>query len=295
MSGDGVVTVPLRAHDERRDRPVAIDVWHPSGTGRVGGARPWPTVVLSHGAFGASINYAWLATDLAAHGYLVAGVSHYGESFVYGPETIDPSVASDIGARAEDLSFALDHLLGDPDWSGRVDGARVGAVGHSSGGGTAVMLAGGVFDAGAMQRYCLTGPARADRGCDYGAGLSGGDGQTRRLDPRIRAVVALDPAFGPGFTAESLTEVAVPVRIVTAVDNDFLPADAHAERYAALIPTSSVTRLGDGEGHFVFLDERDSDLDANGVPLFRDRPGVDRASVHRHVAPLVRAFFDAHL
>jgi predicted dienelactone hydrolase len=179
-----------------------------------------------------------------------------------------------------------------------VDPARVGAIGHSSGGATVIALAGGVFDPRAMARYCASPEARDDRGCDYGRGAapsrSGSDPRSF-VDPRVRAVVALDPALGPGFLETSLGAISIPVHIVGAVDNDFLPVEAHAARYARLIPRASFTRLTDGEGHFVFLNECASDLDANGVPLCRDREGVDRGAVHTRLRPIIQGAFDEAL
>ena len=71
---------------------------------------------------------------------------------------------------------------------------------------------------------------------------------TLHHDPRVRAVVALDPALGPGFDAGSLSEISIPVHVVGAVDNDFLPVDAHAGRYGGLHPRmlvhSTVGRRG---------------------------------------------------
>ena len=119
----------IRARDEARDRPVAMDVWYPAaspdgevphdyglGAGSIAeGAEaaggPFPVILLSHGAFGSARNYAWIAEHLARRGHVVCGVSHFGESYVYGAETIDPTVAADVGSRALDCSFALDHLL----------------------------------------------------------------------------------------------------------------------------------------------------------------------------------------
>ena len=178
---------PLRAYDPSRERPVALDVWYPAaasaveqdhdyvlGTGRVaedvGGADgPFPLIVTSHGAFGSARSYAWIAEHLARGGYVVCGVSHYGESPVYGAETIDPLSVLEIGPRAVDCSFAIDHLLGGSPMGGNVDASHIGALGHSSGGATVVALAGGVFDPAAMRRYCASEAARDDRGCAYGS------------------------------------------------------------------------------------------------------------------------------
>ena len=223
-------------------------------------------------------------------------MSHFGESPLYGVETIDPSTVLDPSDRMIDCSFALDHVFAGTE---QVDPSRVGAIGHSSGGATVIALAGGLFDPVAMARYCASEEAAEDRGCAYGrlpaVAPPRPPAPRSHHDPRVRAVVALDPALGPGFDAGSLAEISIPVHVVGSVDNDFLPMDAHAGRYAGSIPGCSFTRLSAGEGHFVYLNGCDSDLDANGVPLCRDRPGVDRSAVHASLGPLIGGFFDANL
>jgi predicted dienelactone hydrolase len=227
-------------------------------------------------------------------------VSHFGESYVYGVETIDPLAAMQLGDRAQDCSFALDHLLTDSPFREVADPSRVGALGHSSGGATVVALAGGTFDPGLMRRYCASDEAADDKGCAYGRrpGATGSvTGQTpvRRRDVRVRVVVALDPALGPGFDPGSLAGIDVPVHVVGSEENDFLPIEHHAARYARLIPGAGFTRLDRGEGHFVYLDRCAGDRDANGVPLCRDRPGVDRAEVHARLRPVIAGFLAGEL
>jgi predicted dienelactone hydrolase len=307
-----------RVEDRSRARPVALELWYPAspnavehdhdyglGSGLVAedadcAEARFPLVVLSHGAFGSAGSYAWISEHLARAGYVVCGVSHYGESPVYGPETIDPRSVLEVDPRAEDCSFAIDHVLGESAFRDHVESDRIGALGHSSGGATAVALAGGVFEPSAMRRYCASGEARGDRGCAYDRDpsrpqASAGPPPRSLRDPRVRAAVALDPALGPGFGTGALASISIPCHVVGAVDNDFLPFEAHAARYARLIPRCSLTRLADGEGHFVFLNACESDLEANGVPLCRDRAGVDREAVHRRLLGVVEAFFGRSL
>jgi predicted dienelactone hydrolase len=302
-----------RIEDRSRARPAALDVWYPAsavehdhgyglGGGRVAEDADcadgrFAMILLSHGAFGSAGSYGWIAEHLARHGYLVCGVSHFGESPVYGPDTIDPRSVLEIEPRADDCTFAVDHMLGDSPLREHIDPARIGALGHSSGGATTVALASGVFDPAQMRRYCASDDARDDRGCAYGRGTPPPVGSSPRShrDARVRAAVALDPALGPGFEASSLAAISIPFLVVGSVDNDFLPFGSHAGRYAGLIPGCASARLEEGEGHFVYLNECDSDLEANGVPLCVDREGVDRRSVHNRLGVLVRAFFDEHL
>lgn len=283
----------VRTEDPARRRPIHVDLWQGDA---VGGARP--LLLLSHGAFGAAQNYAWLAKQLAATGYVVAGLSHYGESYVFGPETIELAAALRFEQRTRDCSFVLDHLLAEPRLRGVIDPARIGAVGHSSGGATVIGLAGGLFDALAMQRYCNGEGRDVDLGCTYARQVRTPPRPppvTSQRDARVRAVVALDPALGPGHDAASLAAIVIPVHVVGAVDNDFIPFEQHAGRYARLISGASLTRLEGGEGHFVFLNVGEKDVSIYGVPLYRDRPGVDRADVHARLADVIRRFFDARL
>ena len=306
----------IATEDRGRDRPVLIDLWYPAdvssqevphnyqpGFGLVAkDAKPAdkkvPLILLSHGAFGAARNYSWIAEYLARNGYVVAGISHYKESFVYGPETIDPASALRPWLRAQDCSFALDYLLADRRFGTIVDIIRIGAVGHSSGGATVLELAGAVLDLASMQRYCLSKESVADKGCLYAREQRGGPAVTvvpDIFDRRIRIAIAFDPALGPGHTDRSLKAIRIPCYIVGAVENDFLPYEHHAGRYARLIPGAKHTPLANGEGHFVFLNEGKSEAQANGVALYQDRNGVSRAGVHVILEESVLSFLESNL
>jgi len=128
-----------RITDSARSRPIQIDVWYPTAaeeaehsyglsTGRVALDAPlasgrFPVVLLTHGALGAATNYSWISEHLARSGFVVVGVSHFGESPVFGQSTLDPATVSHFGARTRDLSFALDFALTRSKWFKR-GGAR---------------------------------------------------------------------------------------------------------------------------------------------------------------------------
>jgi predicted dienelactone hydrolase len=278
-------------HDAVRRRPVSCDVWFPAA-----GGAPVPLVVMSHGAGGAPVNYAWLAEYLARSGVIVLGVAHYGDSWQYGAETMDPAAAARLWLRPGDCTFALTQLLESGAFRDRIDTARIGALGHSSGGATAVALAGAALDSAALVEYCRSDAGERDRGCGY-ARTSGvqeaipDEAIRNSRDSRIAAAVVLDPAAGPGYSAASLGEVRIPVLVVGSRDNDFLPFEAHADHFGRLIPNATVLTLDRGEGHFVYLNDGKDDIAVHGVPLYRDRPGVDRKAVHARLAPEILSFF----
>lgn len=291
-------------------RLIQLDVWYPTavseqaqnynfGMGRVAkdaeiaGDR-LPIVLLSHGSMGAASNYSWIAEPLARHGYIVLGVSHFGESPVFGPATMNATTVSRFGDRTRDMNAALDFLISKSVYASHVDSKRIGALGHSSGGATVLMLAGADFSMADMRAYCVS--ARAiDKGCQYPVEAPYSD-QTPVPSPlSINAMVLLDPAAGPGFAQAGLHALEAPALVIGSVDNDFLPFSSHAGRVSDLLRSAEAVRLTEGEGHFVYIDRCSLPINVMGVKLCTDRSGVDRDATHAKLAPQILSFFDRQL
>lgn len=130
------------------------------------GDEAFPIIFFSHGWNGFNAQNAGQALELASRGYVVVGVQHtYGAVVTVFPDgTVAPNnpdalprdgkdpnyeeVARVLARQwAEDMSFSLDQLTvwneaeGNPFW-GKVDVSRVGAYGHSTGGGAAIQFCG---------------------------------------------------------------------------------------------------------------------------------------------------------
>jgi predicted dienelactone hydrolase len=291
-------------------RLIQLDVWYPTtateqphsynfGIGSVAkGAAvagdALPVVILSHGSMGAASNYSWIAEPLARHGYVVLGVSHYGESPVFGPATINPVNVSHFGDRTRDTSFALDFLLSRSGYASHVDPKRIGAIGHSAGGATVLMLAGAPFSMADMRPYCAQARA-TDKGCQYPVGTPSTDQAPVPSPTPIKAFVVMDPAAGPAFSETRLPALTTPALVIGSVDNDFLPFAAHAGRVGDLLGAAETIRLTSGEGHFVYVDRCSLPINVMGVKLCTDRDGVDRDATHAKLAPQILAFFDKRL
>lgn len=117
---------------EPRTLPTAV--WFPRG---VGGRHP--LVLYGHGYLSNGDSAAYLARDLAARGYVVVAPTHP-LTKRWGLDTL----ADDVVHEPDDLRFVLDPVLAWTDaerpFDGEVDRERIGVMGTSLGGVTAVLL-----------------------------------------------------------------------------------------------------------------------------------------------------------
>ena len=106
-----------------------------------------PLIIFSHSSGGNRQQSTFLCTHLSSHGYLVAALDH---SEVVAAELARKDGETDeqktarveawIANRVPDIRFLLDHLLNDSAWDSeaKLDPTRIGIVGHSFGGWTAL-------------------------------------------------------------------------------------------------------------------------------------------------------------
>ena len=297
--------------DPQRQRSIKLRVWYPTAESKdclqtqiclSANARRDQAVLLMHGAMGSVRSHNWLGYAMASQGFVAVGIDHFGESWSYGVDTVDPSAVLQLGLRPADVSFVLNQLSknvlpgSDIAFSDLpVQWQNITAIGHSSGGMASFMLAGAKVDVHSALAYCQSTHAARDRSCHYFKNpLPQVPVEQSYLDSRIKRIIALDPAGGHLLTPESLQEISVPVMVIGSQQNDFLPFAKHAGHYAESIAGAELVSLNNGEGHFVYLDQCDHKYKAMGVSLCKDRAGVNRKDVQAALYPKIFRFLHAN-
>jgi len=302
------------------DRPLETLIWYPAESGAVesewysgippfkvfrfgvsaaGAARRagrYPLVLLSHGTGGSARQLAWLGEALASKGFIVAAVSHHGN-------TSDEAESIPHGyylwwERAADLSRVLDRLLADGELAAAIDPRRIAAAGFSLGGYTALALAGARLDMDEYRRWCArTGCVGAPEAPispdefreryrnDPAVTASLARAEDSYRDARVRAVVAIAPAPGSALDDRSLAEIAIPLLIIVGDRDDRL---ADARRIAAIAPNAVIEVL-QAVGHYTFLAPC-AWFGRLVLPALCRDPTTSRSETHRRVAASAVSF-----
>jgi len=325
---------PVRLNwSETGARPLVTSIWYPAAAGAkmtqigippkrpvfIGGyaarhapfldtGQKHPLIIMSHGTGGAAMQMMWLGRELAAQGYIVAAIDHHGNTAA--EDAFDPRGFRMPWERATDVTTVLDMFLQDPEWSSRIDPARIGAVGFSLGGYTVTALAGGRLDFDRFAEFCKS--ELRDSTCDeqtefpeagkkFDALLLANPNLALRLnehrndyrDDRIKAVIALAPAIVQALSEESLSEINIPFLTVAGTRDRVAPLQTNAQRLAHYIPGAKIERLEESD-HYVFLN-RCNGRGLKYVPLCKASDQVPREQAHQDVIHLAIDFFNQSL
>jgi predicted dienelactone hydrolase len=283
LVGDNAVFNGTPAH---RDAPMA------------GGSLP--IILLSHGGLRAAPNQdGWIASRLAAEGFVVAT-----------PQQPDPGGLSaadavqEIWLRPGDLSATLTALERDPVLAGKIAPQEVGVLGFLLGGSSALALAGARRDAGAYAESCDPGGTGVDCGWFAKSGVDLHKIDLAKmgrsdLDPRIKAVVSVDPEIAATFTATSLSGIAIPVHIINLGRQDTMLPGLRAAGVTGHIPEAQYDRMPDATRFDVF-----GECKPEGPAILRDEGddeslcqdgALPRAEIHAQLAAMIATSFKRHL
>nr|WP_294895577.1 alpha/beta fold hydrolase [uncultured Pedobacter sp.] len=206
--------------------------------------RNFPLIIISHGNGGSHLLYRTISTLLAKNGYIVAMLEHYGNN--RNNNTLE-NTTENLETRPRHVSLTIDFLLSDNWFNENIAQNKIGVIGHSMGGYTALALAGGV--------------PRTKEGVVIEV----------VPDFRIKAIVLLAP--GAGWFMNSLEKVTIPILMFTA-EHDPITPKWNGEIVLNDVPDKSKVIFNEVEnaGHFSFLSPFSSN---NENPKFSSiyRPG----------------------
>ncbi|MBP2167607.1 putative dienelactone hydrolase [Erwinia toletana] len=252
-------------------------------------AGKFPLVILTHGSGGNNTSLAWLATQLAARGMIVVAASHPGST------TGDSRPTIDITLQTRDISLMLNAILGSKQWGSAIDAQRVGVIGHSKGGYSALALAGGRITRQRFVDYCRTMPQMPDCQFYVQGKLNLQQLDVARLaasyrDQRVKFVIALDPGMAYVFTPPSLASIDIPVLVLAAGYYIHAAKPLNLGSDTLRLPQQKLTDAG----HFDFLPlcqpQAAHILAEDGEAFICDTATSQRTAIHQQVIAAVENF-----
>jgi predicted dienelactone hydrolase len=283
--------------------PLQVAIWYPSGdaasensvgpfdmevalNGAVAGGR-YPLIVMSHGTGGMALNSYDTGIALAQAGFVVASVTHTGDNY---RDQATAFTRQDFVDRPRHVSRVIDFMLEGWAGHGAIDPARIGFFGHSAGGTTGLIVAGGVADLNRVVALCRT--ETDDWGCQQARQRGRVSAETvapvSGADARVKAIVVAAPALAIAFQPAGLAAVTVPVQLWVG-EKDAIVRDAPLVR--TLLPVAPDFHLVENGGHFAYLSPC-SEMLARAAPEICQNPeGFDRAAFLSGFQRSVIAFY----
>ncbi len=308
----GITT--LHFHDHNRSRPLVTELWYPvdaeTPSRKVPGfwvrcdeardaplsqnQKKYPLILMSHGNGGDRFNNAWLAEILAANGYIVAAMDHYGNTW----NNKIPECYARPWERPQDVSFVLDELLKHPRFAGHIDESRIGFAGYSLGGATGIWVAGATASAFTKDKIAavcaheipdIVTPEVLSR-------VNFNDALGNFGDPRIKAFVLMAPALGWLFDEKSLSAVKKPIFIFAPEKDQIVPVDGNAKIFAMKLSRVTLKIMPGEANHYIFLNR--ASLLGKGIlepKIFEDHVTVNRKQIHEEIGKQSIQFFQDNL
>ena len=140
----------------------------------------FPLLVLSHGNTGSPLALHYLATSLARQGFVVVAVVHPGDN---ARDHSRLGTLSNLYGRPLQVSEAITSAREDALLGPYLNDGKVGVIGYSAGGETALILSGAQPDLDRLRRYCLERPGDADACKTHGVLIADRSELAPKADP----------------------------------------------------------------------------------------------------------------
>lgn len=298
--------------DSARSRVIKAAAWYPTyeqpmpiAYGSLKGhARPkaaispgrHPLILVSHGTGGSRYNQFYLSETLAAHGYLVLAVQHPRNCGGYDGDNSDADRLVNFWDRPKDISFALDQALKAPELADHTDPDKIGIIGHSLGGYTALVLVGAKPDIGRLDKFCssfrgwFAGRFCSPKARELEAWRKGDFHDFSHLhDARFRAAFVMAPGVPIFFDKTAMASVKAPIFVFLSGRDEILKG--REQVYRQYLPATTAFLELPEAGHYVYLMEC-TDVIKQRAPEACSDIGTPRADVHPIIQKEAMSFFN---
>lgn len=282
--------------NETRNRTFPLDLYLPNNA-----PQPAPVVVISHGLGSDRISFAYLAEHLASYGFAVAVPEHPGsnaqqlQDLVSGRanEVAQPMEFIDRPLDVKDILNYLETLSNtDPAYRGRLDLQRVGVIGQSFGGYTALVLAGADINFSQLDQDCQLENETWNLSLLLQCRARTLSDEYSLNDARVKAVIAINPITSSILGEANLRSIKIPVMMISGSADTVAPALAEQiQPFTWLTTPNKYLVLMENGTHF-------SVIDSSPQSVFQPPDaivGPEPATARRYLMGLSLAFLESYL
>lgn len=243
------------------------------------GAQPtegkFPLVLISHGSGGGNLLYRTLAHYLARNGFIVGMPEHPFNNF--SNNKLEGTVEN-IENRARHINIAIDWFFESENLSRIIKPDAISIIGHSTGGCTALSVAGGIPTSLPSESL---------------------DGEPKEIivarKRKISSLVLLAPGTVWFQAKGALSKVDIPILMIAAEKDQFIqPYQAQTVLDGVADRSKVVYKIVENAGHFSFLSPFPEFMITPEFFPAQDPPGFDRQKYHDELNLEIKNFLLAH-